>query len=106
MWHVVNKRDKIQHETEICEYRKVKCHDCAQIRADIGTLKGSLKGKVKTMEEKMETSINHDKMKKVVGKLEGRLVGMNKMVNEKVEALKDCHDKMKREVRNEVNEVN
>ncbi len=51
---------------------------------------------------------NHVEMKKIVGKLEGSLVGMNKRVNEKVEALKECHDELKRdqrEVRNEVKEV-
>ncbi|CAB4029093.1 E3 ubiquitin- ligase NRDP1, partial [Paramuricea clavata] len=38
----INKQDKVHHETEVCDYRKVKCHDCEQIREDVGTLKGSL----------------------------------------------------------------
>jgi hypothetical protein len=38
----INKRDKVYHETETCEYRKVKCHDCGQIQQDMATLKGSL----------------------------------------------------------------
>ena len=28
----VNKRDKIHHEAEVCEFRKVKCYDCAELR--------------------------------------------------------------------------
>ena len=38
----INKRDKVYHETEVCEYRRVKCHECGQIQEDMGTLKGSL----------------------------------------------------------------
>ena len=27
----INKQDKVRHETEVCEYRRVKSHDCGQI---------------------------------------------------------------------------
>lgn len=35
----MNKREKIYHETEICEFRKVKCHDCADLKKDLEYLK-------------------------------------------------------------------
>ena len=35
----VNIRDKIHHETEVCEFRKVKCHDCAEMRKEIEDMK-------------------------------------------------------------------
>ena len=38
----INKQDKVRHETEVCEYRRVKCHDCGQIQEDVETLKRSL----------------------------------------------------------------
>ncbi len=98
----INTRDKVRHETEVCRYRKAKCHDCGQIQEDVATLKGSLIA----LDGKVEK--NHVEMKKIVGKLEGSLVGMNKRVNEKVEALKECNDELKRdqrEVRNKVKEV-
>ncbi len=76
----------------------------------VGKLEGSLSeldGKVEAMQKKMEN--NHVEEKKIVGKLmEGSLVEMNKKVNEKVVALKDCHDKIKRdqcEVRNDVKKL-
>ena len=75
----------------------------------VGKLGGSLSeldGKVEAVQNKMENNLVEEK--KIVGKLEGSLVEMNKRVNKKVEALKDCHDEMKRdqcEVRNEVKEV-
>ena len=102
----INKQEKVHHETEVCRYRKVKCYDCGQIQDDVKTLKASqteLDGKVEAVQNKVEK--NHVEMQKIVGKLEGSLVGMNKRVNEKVEALKDFHDEMQRQVRNEVKEV-
>jgi Skp family chaperone for outer membrane proteins len=116
----INKQEKDHHETVVCEYRRMNCHDCGQIQEDVGTLKGSLvelDGKVEATNKEMKN--NHADMKKIVGKLEGNLVGMNKrinekvesvgeinrMVNEKVEAVKNSQDEIKQEVRKEVGEV-
>ena len=105
----INKQDQVHHETEVCGYRKVKCHDCGQTREVVGTLKETLMkldGQVQTAEKKMEN--NHAEMKKIVGKLEGSLVGMNKRINEKVEAIKNRHDEMKQEqheVKKEIKDV-
>ena len=99
----INKQDQVHHETEVCGYRKVKCHDCGQTREVVGKLKETLMeldGKVQTAEKKMEN--NHAEMKKIVGKLEGSLVGMNKRINEKVEAIKNRHDEMKHEQHEEM----
>jgi hypothetical protein len=105
----INKQDQVHHETEVCGYRKVKCHDCGQTREVVGRLEGrlmELDGKVQTAEKKMEN--NHAEMKKIVGKLEASLVGMNKRINEKVEAIKNRHDEMKQEqheVKKEIKDV-
>ena len=37
----VNKQDKVHHETEICECRRLKCHDM-QIQDVIGRLEGRI----------------------------------------------------------------
>ncbi len=39
---VINKQERVHHESVVCQYRKVKCHDCGQTQEDVGTLKGSL----------------------------------------------------------------
>ena len=102
----INKQDKVHHETEVCGYRKVKCHDCGQTREVVGRLEGrlmELDGKVQTAEKKMEN--NHAEMKKIVGKLEGSLVAMNKRINE---AIKNRHDDVKEnlsKVNKDVDEV-
>ena len=105
---VINKRERVHHEAEICQYRKMKCHDCRQIQEDVGTLKGSsieLDGKVEAANKEMKKTVgelkgslseldgkveaankemknNHDEVKKVVGELEGSL----KALDGKVEA--------------------
>ena len=99
----INKQDQVHHETEVCGYRKVKCHDCGETREVVGRLEGrlmELDGKVQTAEKKMEN--NHAEMKKIVGKLEGSLVGMNKRINEKVEAIKHRQDEMKQDQHEEM----
>ena len=103
---VMNKQDKDHHENEVCEYRKMKCQDCGKTQEVVGRLEGSLMeldGKVETMS--IETKKNHVDMKKIVGKLEGSLVGMNKLVNEKVEAIGNRQEEVQREVKKEVEEV-
>ncbi len=94
----INKQEKNHHETVVCEYRKVKCHDCGQIQEAVGRLVGNLMeldGKVEATNKEMKN--NHADMRKIVGKLEGSLVGMNKNINEKVEAMTNRQDKIKQE---------
>ena len=94
----INKQDKVRHETEVCEYRRVKCHDCGQKQDDVETLKRSLlelDEKVEAANKRMEN--NHVEMKQAVGKLDG-----------KVEALKTSQDQIKQDqqqVKQEVKDV-
>ena len=48
---VVNKRDLIHHETEVCENRRVKCHKCAEVQEDLN----KMKEKLNTMEATTRT---------------------------------------------------
>ena len=105
----MNRREIEHHETVVCEFRKVKCHDCGHIQEVVGR-----------MEEKVEATNkeiknNHTNMKKIVreleekleGKLEGNLVGINK-INEKVEAMTNRQDVITQEqqdVRGEIKDV-
>jgi archaellum component FlaC len=95
---VINKQERVHHETDICQYRKVKCHDCGQIQEDVGTLKGSLK----ELDGKVEAA--NKEMKKTVAKLDGSL----RELDGKVETVKNIQDQMKQdqqEVKKEVEEV-
>ena len=95
----INKQERDHHETVVCEYRKVKCHDCEQIQEDVATLKGSLMeldGKVEAANKEMKD--NHADMRKIAGELEGSLVGMNKKINEKVEAVREMNEMVNEKV--------
>ena len=53
----MNKRDRTHHETEVCEFRKVKCHDCSEIRKEVDEVKVNLnevKVNLKAMNEKLD----------------------------------------------------
>ena len=92
---VINKQDKVHHETAVCEYRRVKCHDCGQIQEDMGTLKGSLMkldGKVEAINKRMEN--NHIEMKTVVG---GNVEAVQQEVKDEVKDVKGL-SKVKKDV--------
>ena len=90
---VINKQERIHHETEICEYRKVKCHDCGQIQEDVGTLKGSL------MELDGKVEAANKEMKKSVGELRGSLKKLDGKVEAADKEMKKNHVEMKKVVR-------
>ena len=101
----INKQDKDHHENEICEFRNVKCQDCGKMQEVVGRLGKSLievDRKVETASNEMKR--NHVDMKKIVGDLEE----MNRMVDEKVEAVRIAQNEIKQEhheVKKEVGEV-
>ena len=41
---VVNKHELIHHESTVCEYRKVKCHNCVRMEQDIKEIKEKIEG--------------------------------------------------------------
>ena len=94
----INKQDKVRHETEVCEYRRVKCDDCGQIQEDVETLKRSLlELDVKVEASNKEMKDNLVEVKKALGKLDA-----------KVEALKTSQDHIKQDqqkVKKEVKDV-
>jgi uncharacterized coiled-coil DUF342 family protein len=95
----INKQDKVHHETKVCDYRKVKCHDCGQIQEDVGTLKGSLM----ELDGKVEQGVKG--IKKLDEKVEV-LKGMNKEMNEKVDSVKEMNKEMNEKVEAAVKEMN
>ena len=95
----INKQERDHHETVVCEYRKVICHNCEQIQKVVGRLERNLvelDGKVEATNKEVKN--NHADMRKIVGTLEGSLVGMNKKINEKVEALREMNEMVNEKV--------
>ena len=54
----ISKRDRTYHETELCQFRKLKCHNCEEI----STMMTGMKTKVKDLDTKMgltDTKLNN-----------------------------------------------
>ncbi len=113
----INKQDKVRHETEVCEYRKVKCHDCGQIQEDVGILKGSLMeldGKVeaavkeinRNMDKNMDAAneMNMEKSKEINEKVEVSSRETKKEIGEVKKEVKDIKDNLFK-VNKDVDEV-
>ena len=110
----INKQDKVHHETEVCDYRKVKCHDCGQIQEDVGTLKGSLMeldGKVEQGINKLDENVEavkemnkkmNEKVEEAVKEMNEKVEAAVKQINEKVEASSGQTKKEIGEVKKEV----
>ena len=91
----INKQDKVHHETEVCEYRRVKCHDCAKIQEVIGRLEGKMVEQDRKVEE-------------VRGEIIKEVRNTAKYAGDKVEAMNEEMKTASRhteEVKKEVREV-
>jgi hypothetical protein len=75
----INKRDKVYHETEVCEYRKVKCHDCGKIQEVVGRLEGRL---VELDEKAEAVRDSNAEVKKEIKDMKENLSKVNKDVDE------------------------
>ena len=102
----INKQDKVHHETEVCEYRRVKCHDCGQIQEDVETLKRSLlelDEKVEKTNKQMKN--NHVEVKQAVGKLDGKVEVLKTSQDENCDQIKQDQQQVEQEVRQVKQEV-
>ena len=50
----INKQDKVHHETDVCDYRRVKCQDCGKVQEVVGRLEGRMVELDKKVEEARE----------------------------------------------------
>ena len=97
----INRQERQHHATVVCEFKKMKCHDCGQIQEVVGRIEEKVEATNKEMKN------NHTNMEKIVKKLEGNLVGINK-INEKVEAMTNRQNVITQEqqdVRREIKDV-
>ena len=91
----INKQDKVHHETEVCEYRRVKCHDCGKIQEVVGRLEGRIMGLDRKVEETKKEVWNA--AKNTGDKVEA--------MNEEMKTASRQTEKENEEVKKEVREV-
>jgi F0F1-type ATP synthase membrane subunit b/b' len=51
---LVSIRDKIYHQSEVCEFRKSKCHDCGQLKQEVKELRVQMMAQQDQMKEEMK----------------------------------------------------
>ncbi len=78
----INKRDKVHHETEVCEYRRVKCHDCGQIQKLVAGLVEMNKKTDEKVENIAQEFKKFEGVKKEVKYVKDNLSKVNKNMGE------------------------
>ena len=91
----INKQDKVRHEIEVCDYRRVKCQDCGKMQEVVGRLEG----KMMELDRKVEET---KKEVKNAAKNTSDKVGS---MNEEMKTASRQTEKEIGEVKNEVGEV-
>ena len=85
---LVNARDKLHHEAEVCDFRKLKCHDCGQLKNEVEEMK-----KMVARQDRMR-----NEMKEMIEK------EMKEMKNE-IKGMKNEIEGIKDEIKNEIKNV-
>ena len=94
---IVNKLEIIHHESTVCEYRKVKCHNCVKIEQNVEEIKEKMDGikekmdaNMEEMKEKIEKTMNE--MEK---KMEKKMVGMTADVDDLKRLMMNMFEKLR-----------
>jgi hypothetical protein len=114
---LVNASDKRHHETEVCDFRNLKCHDCGQLKNEVKEMKDSMlagqdqiKSEMKGMiengmkegmkEMKDEMLARQDQLKsEMKGMIENEMNGMKEEIKNEMEGMKEG---MKNEIKIEM----
>ena len=116
----INKQDKVHHETEVCEYRRVKCQDCGKMQEVVGRLEGRMMELDRKVEETKKEVRNAAKntgdkveeisekevavVKKEVGEVNKEVREVKKEVGEVKKEVKDVKENLSK-VNKDVDEV-
>ena len=85
----LNQRDIIHHESEVCKFRKEKCHSCAELTINLEELEKKMEEEFFSMERKVTN------IEKNTGDIEGKLDAVNNDVRGLQTALIDAFNEMK-----------
>jgi hypothetical protein len=117
---LVNASDKLHHETEVCDFRNLKCHDCGQVKNEVkemkdemlagqdqikSEMKGMIENEMNGMKEeiKNEMEIMKEGMKNEIKiEMKGMKEGMKEMIDQVLVHQDQMQDKISKEVKEEV----
>ena len=69
----ISKRDRTYHESELCQFRKLKCHNCEEI----STMIAGIEKKVADLDTKINTNMAHTKMEMKLNNVDTKLNNVN-----------------------------
>jgi F0F1-type ATP synthase membrane subunit b/b' len=107
---LVNASDKLHHETDVCDFRKLKCHDCGQLKNEVKEMKNEIKNEMKGMKEEMKNEIKTE-MKGMKEEMKSEIKNevkeeMKEIIDQVLVHQDQMHDRISSEVKEEVkNEV-
>ena len=106
---LLNARDKLHHEAEVCDFRKLKCHDCGQLKNEVKEMKDEMlkgqdriKNEMKGLKDEMLGMKSEMKVMKegVKGEIKVEMKEMKEMIDQGLV----CQDQMQSKVVNEIKE--
>ena len=86
----MNARDKLHHEAEVCDFRKLKCRDCGQLKNEVEEMK-----KMVARQARMRNDIKEIIIQEMTG-----IKNERKEIKNEIEGMKDEMKEMKNEVKN------
>ena len=89
----LNQRDLIHHQSELCEFRKLKCHSCGEMTKTLASMEKRIANVEKNMAS-MGTKIEKN-MERNAADMEGKLEAVNNEVRGLKTALIEGFDEMK-----------
>ena len=106
---LLNVRDKFHHETEVCDFRNLKCHDCGQLKNEVKEMKDEMlkgqdriKSEMKEMKEEMKGEIKNEMKEGMKEVLDQVFVCQDQMQSKLVKEMKED---VKNEMKNKVGEM-
>ena len=91
---LVNMRDKLHHETETCDFRKLKCCDCSGLKVEVKELKDGLTTEVNDITEKVHGLKEVKEMKGEVKQIKVEVTEIKEEMKELKVEVKEMKDKM------------
>ena len=88
----VNKRDLVHHESEQCEYRKLKCHSCGEITITLASMETKIERRIADVEEK-------------IGAVNTEVKGLKTAVAESFDQIKDVLIKMEDSIKENTRKI-
>ena len=117
---LVNASDKRHHETEVCDFRNLKCHDCGQLKNEVKEMKDEMlagqdqiKSEMKGMIENEMNGMKEERKNEMEGmkegmkneikdEMKGMKEGMKEMIDQVLVHQDQMQDKISKEVKEEV----